>query len=117
MHSLQAQYYICTATEYRPKVHIPQGPVHAADEHEERRGSQGVLDEHTTGQVFYYLCRFSVIASRILLVVRNTEGSKTPPPLAFALSQYDELLELMDGLPASMTRKAGADCGAVLDFQ
>ena len=98
-------------------VSIPQGPTDAADEHQGHWASQGVLPEHNTGQVFHYMCKLLVIGSRILVVVRDTEGSKTPPPLAFALSQYGELLELMDSVPASMTRKAGADSAPVLDFQ
>ena len=76
-----------------------------------------LLYSHDTGEVFHHLCRLSVLASGILLVLRDTTGSKTPPPLAFAMMQYRELLELADNLPEEMRRKAGADSAPVLDFQ
>lgn len=87
------------------------------DNESEDFASLKMLRSHDAGLVFYHLCKLSVYASGIFLVVRDTTGSKTPPPLAFAMQQYRQLLEFADKLPEGMRRSAGADYAPVLDFQ
>ncbi|KAJ4345723.1 uncharacterized protein N0V89_011858 [Didymosphaeria variabile] len=111
--ALQAQYYLTLSTEYEPKVPIPR---ESGNSDSEGLPQLKMLHSHDSGQVFHYLCRLSVLASGIFLVVRDTTGSKTPPPLAFAMQQYRQLLEFVDSLPPGMQRKAGADYAPVLDF-
>ncbi|KAL1603916.1 hypothetical protein SLS60_005508 [Paraconiothyrium brasiliense] len=111
LHILQAQYYLTLSTEYEPKVPIPRNSESEGDIPQLK-----LLHSQDAGQVFHYLCRLSVLTSGILLVVRDTTGSKTPPPLAFAMQQYRQLLELVDSLPPEMQRKAGADYAPVLNF-
>ncbi|KAF1975215.1 hypothetical protein BU23DRAFT_458985 [Bimuria novae-zelandiae CBS 107.79] len=118
LYTLQAQYYLCTATEYDPKLPIPhEQEVTGSDHQSASKSPTEMISQGQQGrQVFYYFCKLSVIASKILLVIRDTQGSKTPPPLAFAMAQFGELLELVDSLPQSMTRNAGACFAPVLDF-
>ena len=113
--SLQAQLYITVSTQYEPKISIPP-PLPTNDQVEDQATSR-IPRSHDASRLFYHLCKLSIYASRIFLVVRDTSGSSTPPPLAFALQQYERLLEFIDGLPAGMRRSAGADYAPVLDFQ
>ncbi|KAF2442155.1 hypothetical protein P171DRAFT_62402 [Karstenula rhodostoma CBS 690.94] len=113
LHILQAQFYLTLSTEYEPKISIPQASV---DSNTEDFANLKMLRSHDAGRVFYHLCKLSVYASGIFLVVRDTTGSKTPPPLAFAMQQYSQLLAFVDKLPAEMRRSAGADYAPVLDF-
>ena len=104
--------------EYCPKVPIPRDPNSENDGFKAGPSlSEKVVHSYDASPVFYCFCKFSIISSQILLVVRDTQGSKTPPPLAFALAKYSELLELMDSLPETMKREAGPDSASVLEFQ
>ncbi|KAF9735825.1 hypothetical protein PMIN06_002189 [Paraphaeosphaeria minitans] len=113
LHILQAQFYLALSTQYEPRVSIPKPPE---DNESEVFANLKILRSHDAGRVFYHLCKLSVYASGIFLVVRDTTGSKTPPPLAFALQQFSQLLEFVDSLPNGMRRGAGADYAPVLDF-
>lgn len=114
MDSLQAQLYITPSTQYEPKISMPPP---STSNHLEDLATPKILRSHDARRVFHHLCELSVHASRIFLVVRDTSGSKTPPPLAFALQQYSRLLEFIDNLPAGMRTSAGAEYAPVLDFQ
>lgn len=98
--SMHSVYGLSNATDYPPTLPIPG----QQQENELWNNGTDILTPLVTGpgHVFTSLCAFWAIASGLLATNQRVER-RQDIPVTHALSKYDQLLSLVDNLPASMT--------------
>lgn len=113
-YSLCVQHWVTPPLESSPATPIPDRPEQLNFDVNHRRfvRSRGGLTP--SDEAYMFLCRLCRKNLRILLILRD-QSDVRPPPLAFAFSKYELLLDLMSKLPESVRHTASAP-PAVLFF-
>lgn len=113
--SLCVHHWVVRPLEYPPALPIPEKPGAVCFDETQNKfvRSKGVITPED--EAFMYLCRLCAIDSEALIVLRDPDVTRPPPP-AFTFSKYKKLLDLIDSLPEGI-RHAERASGAVLYFQ
>ncbi|KAF2117392.1 hypothetical protein BDV96DRAFT_572001 [Lophiotrema nucula] len=101
--TMHALYYVCSPTQYPPRLQAPGGRIEHVDQDDiEDTVQHSPDDDDAFQQIFGLFCSIWRILAEILFTYRNTGHNV---PLAFALSRYHRLLVLADDLVECTTRK------------
>lgn len=113
--SLCARHWTARPVEYPPALPVPDKPDAVFFDVTQRKFVRSEGKVTPDDEAYMFLCNLCRIDSETLIILRDPEITKPPPP-AFTLSKYKKLLDFIESLPESVKHVDNAP-GAVLHFQ